>query len=86
MNEDVYHFAFSFHTIHTASPFLVVEHPFFLPYHLEHRDDHGDDQKQDNDSCALAHVLVDERVFVEQVYQGLGLFQSRVGFIHYHVH
>ena len=60
--------------------------PFLLGYHLEYRYDHNKDEQYDNDRCPVALIALDEAVFIEEIYQGLGIFKGRIICAHDHIH
>ena len=75
-------FLFFLHTFHIRSSLIVVY--VLLRLVLQHGDDHDDDQQEHNDRGTYALIIIYEGLLVEQVYQRLGLIESRVVLIHDH--
>ena len=46
-------------------PPLIIEYPFFLSNHLEYGKNHRKNKKENNNRCAISHILINECVFIE---------------------
>ena len=64
---------------------VIIKYPFFLSNHLECSNNHRNYKKHHNNRCPVSHVLIDKCIFIEQVYQRLRFFQSRVTLIYNHI-